>query len=267
MARYTPPLPPPPPPPPSQPDVLEQLTKDISRFFESLHMPKVDTSLDLSAFKEQIQAMGANLGSIELPKLEQLSALKAQMATLDASILAKLDSVARGLETGLLKDYPSVQPLYEKVTAVMTPLLASHPSLTIALSTAISYQLVSQILSIGQAPPPAMPYPDGKYDPATARAYFDQRPLQVAARGLQIAVLSLQFGLGLLKDKIEYVLGAVCMNAMVSYCLKREENVHGNVCYFLSYAITVTCELHACPLSHVFFCTYFSYLTLSTNLQ
>jgi hypothetical protein len=212
MARYTPPvpvLPPPPPPPPSQPDILEQLSKDVSRFFESLHMPKLDTNnLDLSNFKEQIQALGSklDLNKIEWPKLEQLTALKEQMATLDASILAQLDQVARGLETGLLKDYPSVQPLYEKVTAVVTPLLASHPSLTIALSTAVSYQLVSQILSIGRAPPPVMPYPTGKYDPATARAYFDQRPLQVFGRGLQIAVLSLQFGLALLKDKIEYVL-------------------------------------------------------------
>jgi hypothetical protein len=212
MARYTPPvpvLPPPPPPPPSQPDILEQLSKDVSRFFESLHMPKLDTNLDLSNFKEQISAMASNLGNIELPKLEQLGQLKEQIATLDASILAKLDQVARGLETGLLRDYPSVQPLYEKVTAVMTPLLASHPSLTIALSTAISYQLVSQILSIGQAPPPAQPYPDDKYDPASARQYFDQRPLQVISRGLQIAVLSLQFGLELLKDKIEYVSATV----------------------------------------------------------
>lgn len=242
-ARYTPPIPvlpppPPPPPPSSQPDVLEQLSKDVSRFFESLRsmsMPKLDTSknldldLDLAAFKEQIQAMGSHLnlnlhlnlhhlGQMELPKLEELAQLKEQMATLDASILTKLDSFGRGLEAGLLIDYPSVQPLYEKVTAAcmtLPLLLAQHPSLTIALSTAVTYQLVRQVLSsVGQAPlPPAQPYPNGTYDPATARAYFDQRPLQVITRGLQIAVLSLQFGLELLKDKIEYVCYIMCSRA------------------------------------------------------
>lgn len=207
--------------------MLEQLSKDVSRFFESFEMPKLDTNLDLSTFKEQIQAMGSNLEHFELPKLDQLATLKAQMQTLDADILAKLDQVAQGLENGLLKDYPTIQPLYEKVTALMAPLLAQHPSLTIALSTFVSYQLVSQILSFGQAPPPSQPYPMGKYDPVSARAYFDQRPLQVVTRGLQIAVLSLQFGLQLLKDKIEYVLA-------------------------VSKKIITECPL----LSHVCFCTH-----------
>jgi hypothetical protein len=209
-ARYTPPLPvlpPPPPPPPSRPDILEQLSKDVTRFFENLEMPKLDTNLDLSAFKEQIQAMGSNLEhlKVELPKLEQLATLKEQIQTLDADILAKLDQFARGLEAGLLTDYPTIQPLYEKVTALTAPLLAQHPTLAIVISTVVSYQLVSQVLSLGQAPPPSQPYPMGKYDPVSARAYFDQRPLQVVTRSLQIAVLSLQFGLALLKDKMEYV--------------------------------------------------------------
>jgi hypothetical protein len=186
--------------------MVEQLSKDVSHFFESLGLPKLDTNLDLSAFKEQIQAMGANLEHlVELPKLEQLGPLKEQIQSLDADILAKLDQVARSLEAGLLTDYPTIQPLYEKVTAWTAPLLASHPSLSIALSTVVSYLLVSQMLSFGQAPPPLAPYPMGKYDPITARAYFDQRPLQVLTRGLEIAVLSLQFGVQLLKDKIEYV--------------------------------------------------------------
>jgi hypothetical protein len=202
-ARYTPPVPLPPPPPPVEPDGMEQLSKDVSKFFESLELPKLDTNLDLSHFKEQIQAMGANLGG--LPNLEQLGPLKEQIQALDASVLEKLDQVARSLEGGLLKDYPGIQPLYEQVTAWTAPLLASHPSLSIALSTVVSYLLVSSVLSIGKAPPPLAPYPMGTYDPVMARAYFDQRPLQVLTRGLQIAVLSLQFGVQLLKDKIEYV--------------------------------------------------------------
>jgi hypothetical protein len=195
---------------------MEQLTKDVSHFFESLHLnvPKLDTSnhFDLAAFQHQIQSMVKSLGAIELPKMEQLTALKAQMATLDASILTQLDQVARGLETGLLKDYPAVQPLYEKVMAILTPLLQSHPSLVIALSTAVTYQLFTSILSVGQAAAPAQPYPTGKYDPVTARQYFDQRPLQVVARGLQIAVLSLQFGVEILRDKIEYVQNILIMS-------------------------------------------------------
>jgi hypothetical protein len=207
VLHYTPVLPaapPPPPPPPEGVDsnILEQVVKDASRFFENLGMPKLE-NLELGAFEEQIKATSLNLENLQLPKLE-LAALKEQVETLDADILAKFDGIARSLEAGLLSDYPTIQPLYEKVTALAAPLIA-QPSLSIAVSAVVSYLLVSQILSFGKPAPPSQPYPMGKYDPISARAYFDERPLQVVTRGLQIAFLSLQFGLSLLKDQTEYV--------------------------------------------------------------
>jgi hypothetical protein len=53
---------------------------------------------------------------------------------------------------------------------------------------------------MGQEPPPSRPYPNDKYDPITARAYFDIRPGNVLKRGLEVATTSVGFGLNLLID-------------------------------------------------------------------
>jgi len=205
QARYTPPAPPLPPTPPPRPDVidsnfLEQTLKDLTHSLDSL--------------KGELSSMQLpSWDTLELPKLEtlapslkdQLDVIQGQLATLDAGILARLDGIAHKLEAGLLADYPSIQPLYEKIVSAAAPMVVSHPSAVLVATASISYLLVSQILSIGKAPPPTRPYPLGRYDPVTARAYFDQRPLQVAARSLQILVSSLQFGLSLLRDQLKYV--------------------------------------------------------------
>lgn len=201
-----PPVPPPPPVRPEAANVLDQI-KELAGSIERVDLSQITDKLpklELPALQLELPAL-PKLELTALPKLE-LGALKEQIGQLDADILSKLEGFARSLEAGLLTDYPSVQPIYQKVTAVVAPLVASQPSLTLAVSAVVSYLLVSQILTWGKAPPPTRPYPLGSYDALSARAYFDQRPLQVVTRGLQIVVLSLQFGLSVLKDKMEYVL-------------------------------------------------------------
>ena len=47
---------------------------------------------------------------------------------------------------------------------------------------------------------PPTPYPTGSYDASTARAYFGRRPVEVAARSLQILGTSAGFASKLLMD-------------------------------------------------------------------
>jgi len=179
-ARYTPPAPPvPPPPPPSQPDQ------------------------DLSLIDSLLRDVTSKLDSVELPT-DSLLALKEQIASFDARALTQLESYAKIVEDSLIKEYPKAQPIYDKISALMAPLLQS-PSLTLVVSGLLSFFLVRSVLNFGASPPPSQPYPLKKYDPVTARQYFDKRIHLVIARGLEILLQSVQFGLKLLKDRYEYV--------------------------------------------------------------
>ena len=172
----TPPIPPPPPPRPEQ---------------------------DLSLIESLLRDVSTKLDNVELPT-DSLTALKEQVASFDAKILTQLEGYAKIVEDSLVKEYPKAQPIYEKVSALMAPLLQS-PSLTLILSALLSYFLVRSVLNWGAPPPPSQPYPLKKYDPITARQFFDKRIHVVIARGLEIFVKSAQFGLKLLKDQYEYV--------------------------------------------------------------
>jgi hypothetical protein len=87
--------------------------------------------------------------------------------------------------------------------------LAQSPTLLLVLSALVTYTIISSILSWGQSPPSSKPYPLDRYDPISARAYFDRRIPQVLARSLYVTFQSLQFGFSLLYDKIKYVLNSV----------------------------------------------------------
>jgi len=172
-------LPPPPPPPPlsaGESPILEQTVR---------YLQNVVGSLDGSAFLT-----------------EQLNSLKQQLATLDASMLQKLQTMATDLNHGILADNPGWQPVVQQISTLLQPLFQS-PTLTLAGSAVLTYVLVSSILNAGQGPPPTQPYPENKYDPTAARAYFDKRLPQVMARGLEIFVQSVQFGVSVLRDSLD----------------------------------------------------------------
>jgi hypothetical protein len=72
---------------------------------------------------------------------------------------------------------------------------------SILVSAIISYVVINSVMTWSDSPPPGRPYPKGKYDPITARIYFDSRPLQVLARSVTITIKSLSFALKLAQDK------------------------------------------------------------------
>lgn len=101
---------------------------------------------------------------------------------------------------------PIIGMIQNKILALIpivgTELAELPPSVGLLASAGITYAIVSTALSMGEGPPPSSPYPLGRYDPSAARAYFDERPLEVAARAVQIGVKSTSFGLALLTDKM-----------------------------------------------------------------
>ena len=117
-------------------------------------------------------------------------------------MLQKLQTVATDLNHGILADNPDWQPVVQQISKLLQPLFQS-PTLTLAGSAVLTYVVVSSILNAGQGPPPTQPYPENKYDPTAARAYFDQRMPQVIARGLEIFVQSVQFGVSILRDSLD----------------------------------------------------------------
>lgn len=97
-----------------------------------------------------------------------------------------------------------IQTNFQKLSPIIGEELASlPPSVGILASAGITYGIISTTLSIGEGPPPSSPYPLGRYDPSSARAYFDKRPLEVISRAVEIASISTKFGLGLLKDYLD----------------------------------------------------------------
>jgi hypothetical protein len=115
------------------------------------------------------------------------------------------------MDSALLKD-PTIGPILSSLQTKVQDLsvllgqqdaVTLPPTLGIFVSAMVTYSIVSTILSLGNGPPPSRPYPLGRYDPVSARNYFDQRPLQSLQRGLEIASLSAGFALKLLQDKIQ----------------------------------------------------------------
>jgi len=101
---------------------------------------------------------------------------------------------------GQLNHDPNIAQVLEQLRNSL-PMLDEVPdSALLAVSSVVTYTLVSSILSRGQGPPPSRPYPLGKYDPVSARAYFDSRLPQVVSRALEIALKSSGFALKLGQD-------------------------------------------------------------------
>lgn len=95
-----------------------------------------------------------------------------------------------------------LHPIYSTVTSTL-PFLATinaPPSLVILLTAIVTYSIIAGIFTIGSSPPPSTPYPMNKYDPVSARRYFDSRLFEVLFRGLQVTLLSGAFLTGLAFD-------------------------------------------------------------------
>ncbi|KAL7455460.1 hypothetical protein ACHAWC_007029 [Mediolabrus comicus] len=64
------------------------------------------------------------------------------------------------------------------------------PSVTILITSYITYSVISTILNFGQEPPPNSPYPMNKYDATSAKRYFDGKIGLVVRRAIEVAFLS-----------------------------------------------------------------------------
>jgi hypothetical protein len=129
-----------------------------------------------------------------------------QLAVAGSPVLDKLQELATAANVALetyLTQYPSLSSTYNTIEGQHQnlPALDSVPtSVVILLSSVATYSIVSSLLTIGQPPPPSKPYPMKRYNPAAARAYFDNKIHLVIKRGLEAATASLGFGLALMKD-------------------------------------------------------------------
>jgi len=116
---------------------------------------------------------------------------------------------ATSMDDALLAN-PTIGPILNTIQAkamALSPIIGEEiaslpPTVGILASAGITYGIVSTALSIGEGPPPSSPYPLNRYDPSSARNYFDQRPAEVISRAVEIAALSTKFGLSLLNDKL-----------------------------------------------------------------
>ena len=187
------PVPLPPPPLPHSPldegkDLLQMLRDELTGALDRL---------DLS----QLQSMLTNAKTTMVD--DKWVAVRSQIEQLDSQIVSQLVQLKLQLEQEL---DPALQPQLQKLVAMLSPLfssLSANPTLSIALSALVSFIVLNTLLNWNSGPAPTQPYPLGRYDPISARLFFDQRLPQVIFRAVEILLQSTAFGLTLLKDKIE----------------------------------------------------------------
>lgn len=80
--------------------------------------------------------------------------------------------------------------------------LANFAPAMILVASLTTYVIVSALLNTGRPAPPTTPYPSNKYDPSTARRYYDDKLLLVLSRAVQIGALSSAFLFGIALDHI-----------------------------------------------------------------
>jgi hypothetical protein len=158
----------------SIPIPVEKVATDSSVAFQVPDFSDIlkNSKIDLSS--------NIDLSSITIPEISIDSLPNAPLESLEAAIA------------------PIWASLQEAVPALAT--IDAPPALVIILTSIITYSLIGQLLTLGASPPPSSPYPMNKYDPVSARRYFDARPLEILARAVQVTLLSGTFLSGLLVD-------------------------------------------------------------------
>jgi predicted unusual protein kinase regulating ubiquinone biosynthesis (AarF/ABC1/UbiB family) len=130
------------------------------------------------------------------------------LATPGGSPLSFFSSIMDGIDSiDFLKDIAEQLNQNSNIAQILEQLRDNLPMLDdvpdsalLVVSSVITYTVVSSALSLGQGPPPSRPYPLGKYDPISARAYFDSRLPQVVSRAVEIALKSSGFALKIAQD-------------------------------------------------------------------
>lgn len=151
----------------------------------------------LNSFDESYASFASSILAVPIHTLQEIvtssvEAAKATATSIDDILLA---NAVLG---------PIVSTIQEKALA-LSPIIGEElaslpPSVGILVTAEITFLVITTVLSIGEGPPPSSPYPLGRYDPSSARQYFDNRLGDVIGRAVQIGGLSAKFALGILKD-------------------------------------------------------------------
>lgn len=134
--------------------------------------------------------------------LSEIQAIFTQEKALQAEFSTIASKLSQEIDQWLLVQNPTVESLYRQILSQISSLTFDSPE-ALAISAFVTYTVVSSALTWGQPPPPSKPYPLQRYDPIAAQVFFDGKPLQALARGLEISLKSLGFAVSLLKDKVE----------------------------------------------------------------
>lgn len=106
------------------------------------------------------------------------------------------------IDQWLLNQNPDVETLYKQLLGQISSLTIDSPE-ALALAAFVTYTVVSSALTWDEPPPTSKPYPLQRYDPIAAQVFFDGKPVEAIARGLEISLKSLSFALSLLKDNVQ----------------------------------------------------------------
>jgi hypothetical protein len=139
---------------------------------------------------------------VQGPLIESVVSIQRQLGQLESDAASQIHLVSIKFQSTVLQQIPQLEPVLQKVTAFLAPLV-QDPTTQLIVSALASYTIVSKLLATTLPPPPLKPYPSGRYDPVASRAYFDQRLPLVIARSFSILVQSLQFAAALLQDKMQ----------------------------------------------------------------
>ncbi len=193
------------------PSIFEPIQNALSKIIET---EQALNNMEHTAVSNAARALLGILNSIdEAYAFFVSSVLSIPLQTLEEIVKSSLEAaktVATSVDDALLSNEmigPILSTIQNKALA-LSPIIGEEiaslpPSIGILASAGITYGVISTVLSIGEGPPPSSPYPLGRYDPSSARQYFDQRLGEVIGRGVQIAGLSTKFALGILKDYVD----------------------------------------------------------------
>jgi hypothetical protein len=164
--------------------------------FPDISLPDLTASLDTLSLGDSIQTLlstvSDKLRTLEIPDAVLSDTFKTLAQESNAALVV---FVSRHPEIESLTG--TIQKLLENVGI---DIAAISPNVVVAACAFVTILLVNAVMSIGQETPPSQPYPNGRYDAVTAKAYFDKRLGDVLRRGLEVATCSVGFGFNLLQD-------------------------------------------------------------------
>lgn len=150
-----------------------------------------------------------DIPSLNLPPIPSLPLASIVQEVLAGSLQDSLQETLQELQSNPDKAWQSIQQSALSITSFFDGV---PPAVLLLFSSIVTYTILNAILNNNNnnTPPPSSPYPMNRYDPISARRYFDSRPLEVLSRAVQVTLLSGTFlsGLGL-----DYVTGKLGENS------------------------------------------------------